>query len=788
MHKLHSIPAEMKEFRQYVMWRYENRGTEKLTKVPYTAQGNLASINNINDWCGFDQALEALPNFDGIGFVLTLIDPYCFVDFDRSDDPQIVQNQINLHSSLDTYSEVSPGGGLHVICKASVPAGRRRDCIEVYSSARFMTMTGNIYANKEIAFRQTAISELWTSLEGTNANLAFAAHSVPATSTDLDIYNQASSATNGQKFLDLWNGDIHTYHYGDHSRADFALVDIIAFYTQNREQINRMFLASGLGQRDKAKRVDYRETMITRAFDKLIPSVDISGLMTKIDSFLEENKTIDLTPVVQHHAELVPASVNVKLQPERTIGTTSDEQNETFQPPPGLAGEIAEFIYKSAWKPVPQIATMGALGLMAGLAGRAYNASGSGLNLYLLLLAKTGRGKEAISKAYEKIFDAIIPLMPTIGDFSGPADLASGQALLRYMSDHNTKSFVSVFGEFGPMLKRITSPTAIGADLMTQKVMLDMYSKSGKSGKIMPTAYSDAERNTKVIYSPGFSFIAESAPQWFDDHVDLGMIATGLLPRFIIAEYDGIRVPSNEDGPLMQPGQKLVQGLMAVATQAMTFFQQNVVMDITFDSTALTKSRTLDKMCDERINKSTDEIISELWNRVHLNTIRIAGLIAVGKNPYTPVIDGQCWDWAERFIIYNIGKLEEKFSTGIMLSVNDSANEFIETERVEEAIIEYLIKDYDKLKSYGVTEDLHRCRVIPFSFFQRRLTRLKPFINAKIGAVNSIKRALQNLLDNGDLQEISKPQAIKTYDYHGRCFAIRSNRILDKAKSQVRVD
>lgn len=774
----------MKSYRQFVLWRYENRGTEKLTKVPYSVYGKLASINNLNDWCGFDEALNALPKFDGIGFVLTLVDPYCFIDFDRSDKPEIIQNQIALHSELDSYSEVSPGGGLHIICKAAVPAGRRRDSIEIYSSSRFMTMTGKVYNAKEIAFRQSIISDLWNSLEGTNANLAYSAHSVPELHSDLDIYNQASTASNGQKFLDLWNGDIDSYHYGDHSRADFAIIDILAFYTQNREQISRLFLASRLGQRDKAKRIDYRETMITRAFDKLIPSVDISGLSLEINNFVNENKFENLDYAYRKHEPLV---VENDIQPALTVGTTSAEQNEVFQPPPGIVGEIADFIYKSAWKPVPQIATMGALGLMAGLAGRAYNASGSGLNLYLLLLAKTGRGKEAISKAYEKIFDAIMPLMPTIGDFSGPADLASGQALLRYMSDHQTKSFVSVFGEFGPMLKRITSPTAIGADLMTQKVMLDMYSKSGKSGKIMPTAYSDAERNTKVIYSPGFSFIAESAPQWFDDNVDLGMIATGLLPRFIIAEYDGIRVPSNESGPLMQPGQKLCQDIMAVATQAMTFFQQNVVMDIVFDGAALTKSRTLDKHCDDRINNSTSEIISELWNRAHLNTIRIAGLIAVGNNPYTPVIDCQCWNWAEKFVLYNIVKLEEKFSNGTV-SVVDSDTEFAEVERVEMSIVEYITTDFEKVKSYGASKSMHSHKIIPYTFFHRRLCKLKPFNKSRVGPTNAIKRALQNLIDNGDIQEIAKPQAIKDLDFHGRCFAIRSKRILEKAKSLVTGD
>lgn len=789
MLNLDSIPHEMRLLNQWVVWKHENRGDDKLTKVPYSPKTQrLASINNPNDWGSFNDVKSAVKSkkFAGIGFILTLSDPFCFVDLDSPGSDEDARRQIEIAKQLDSFSEISPSGnGLHIICKASVPAGRRRMGVEIYSSARFMTMTGNVYNNVEIKFKQQQITELWESLEGVGANAEFATHSVESNASDLEVYNEAANASNGAKFLALWNGDIESYHGGDHSRADMALVDIIAFYTQDREQISRLFLSSGLGQRQKAKREDYRQNMITKSFDKLIPPVDISAVMLKVDSFIHNNKP-ELESTAFAHDSLVPRSVKSQLQPvvksEELQATEQTKIDEVFQMPPGLTGDIANFIYQQAWKPVPQIATMGALGLMAGLAGRAYNASGSGLNLYLLLLAKTGRGKEAISKAYEKLFDAITPLMPQIGDFSGPADLASGQALLRYMSDHQTKSFVSVFGEFGPMLKRITSPTAIGADLMTQKVMLDMYSKSGKSGKISPTAYSDAERNTKTIHSPGFSFIAESAPKWFDENVDLGMIATGLLPRFIIAEYDGKRVESNEAGPLMVPDNKLIQDICALATCSMTCFQQNIVYDIPFCEETKILSRKLDKLCDLRINEADDEIVAELWNRVHLNTIRIAALIAVGNNPYGPLIDVECWQWAERFIIHNIGKLEEKFAEGGLSMVVDSSVEFAETEKLEKTIMQYILTPHEKLKSYSVSESMHRCRVVPYVYFNRRLTRLRPFKDSKIGATNAIKRAIQNLIDNGDLQEIDKRQAKKDFDFTGRCFVLSSTRILEQAK------
>ena len=759
-----NVPEELQLLNKWVCWNYQEIDGKR-TKIPINpVTRTWAKKNEPETWCSFNDAVAHSMAYDGIGFMITHDDPYIFVDFDETDDPEIVANQQFYFQQLNSYSELSPSGkGLHIIVRGKLEVGRRRNKIEVYPYS-FMTVTGNVYRNAPIREAQILVEQLWESLEGVANNSEFANHNVISDLTDLDIYNQALGAKNGELFNDLWNGNWqkHDTTGEKQSAADLKLINILAFYTQDRGQIVRMFRQSGLGQRDKAKRNDYVQPMVTKSFDKLVPPIDFTGLMANMAT-----KYVEPTTVVQ-------------VKPEPVV----QNKDQAYSQPPGLTGELADFIYQQAWKPVREIATIGAWGLMAGVAGRSYNASGYGLNLYLLLLAKTGRGKEAISKGYEKLFDSIAPLMPTIRDFKGPGDLASGQALLRYMSDHQTRSFVSVFGEFGPMLKRITSPTAIGADLMTQKVMLDFYSKSGRSGRVDPTAYSDAEKNTKSIQSPAFSFVAESAPKWFDILADEGMIETGLLPRFIIAQYDGIRVPSNELGPSVFPSQSLAENFMALATQSLAHINTNEPYPIQLDSVAAASSRRLDGECDEIINTSTEDIICELWNRVHLNTIKVAGIIAVGLDPYNPVIESVAWDWAENFVKYNLSKLQCKFSEdGIVNNYGTAETE--EAKKIEDSIVDFLSKSISDLESYSVPPAMHQCRVIPWAYFSRKLTRLKPFKDAKIGATNAIKRAVANLVDNGDLQEVSKPQAVKEFNHHGRCFAIRSAKLANRAKSRV---
>src|SRR5690606_13525509 len=120
---------------------------------------------------------------------------------------------------------------LHIIIKAAIPAGRRRNCVELYSSERYMTMTGDVYNDKPIEYRQELASSLWAQMRG-NTNVGSYDGNAPQTLEDAQIIERARSAANGEKFDALRSGRWSDY-YPSQSEADFAFIDIIAFYTQN---------------------------------------------------------------------------------------------------------------------------------------------------------------------------------------------------------------------------------------------------------------------------------------------------------------------------------------------------------------------------------------------------------------------------------------------------------------------------------------------------------------------------------------------------------------------------
>src|SRR5262249_11781703 len=103
--------------------------------------------------------------------------------------------------------------------------------------------SANGHTGKENPFRQTA-------------------KNAPDHTTDEGIIRLAGRARNGGKFGRLWAGD--TAGYASPSEADSALCCLIAYYTRDEAQIDRLFRRSGL-MRNKWERKDYRDATIAGA-------------------------------------------------------------------------------------------------------------------------------------------------------------------------------------------------------------------------------------------------------------------------------------------------------------------------------------------------------------------------------------------------------------------------------------------------------------------------------------------------------------------------------------------
>lgn len=758
--KFMNVPAEMRLYKQWCVWRYEETDGDKPTKVPYSPTTNrLASVTDPSTWATFDEAVGAATANDwyaGIGFILSEADPFSFIDLDDTKgDAAALDRQLKIYSEFVSYAELSPSGkGLHIIVRGSVPNGRRRSFVEIYCKERYMTMTGNVYRDAPITDCNEALNALWSQMSSGNAAAAMYYGIAEAKEADAVVIARALGAANGDKFKLLHEGQWKEAGYASQSEADFAYVDIVAFYSQNRAQIARLFRTSGLGQREKAKRADYVNYMLNKCFDRMLPPVDIDGLRNQFEDAIEASK------------RATKGTTEVQAVTPYTAPSISPTP---YTAPPGLLGKLAEFIYEAAPRPVPEIALAGAIGLMAGIAGRSYNISGTGLNQYVLLLAPTGTGKEAIASGIDKLMNAVIRTVPAAAEFVGPAEISSAQALTKYMGK-TSASFVSIVGEFGLMLSQMSAQHAPPHLLGLRRMLLDLYNKSGEGKLLRPTIYSDKEKNTQTITAPAFTLLGESTPERFYETLNESMISEGLLPRITCIEYAGERPQLNKTHLQAQPSFEVVEQLASLCATALTLNSQHKAIHVKTDENAQRIFEQFDKHCDSNINSADREIRRHLWNRAHIKAMKLAALVSIGINPIEPVIDQHCANWALGIVVADVRNLLGRFDAGEIGIDNDETRQLA---KLISCVKEYLSRPWSELEKYkSGTAQLHNERIIPYSYVHKRLAVISEFKKDKMGASNAIRRSLKTMTERGDLQEISKATMMTNYKTSALCFMV----------------
>lgn len=769
------IPFEMRHYPQWIVWKFEDVNNKK-TKVPYNIKGYRASVTNPQSWNSFDEVTQAVNNgFDGIGFVLTENDPYAFIDLDHTEDQEEFSKQQTIYTNfIDTYAELSPSGkGLHIIMKGRLPQGRRRGSVEIYSSQRFMTMTGNIYNSRHIENCQNKLDTLFNSLGKSNKIIQLADEQQHY--ADNELFEIAYNAENGQKFYDLYNGHWQDY-YSSQSEADHALINILSYFSRNQEQIARMFRASALGKRQKAMREDYVGKMIKRSFDNYIPPVDIGAMAENVKNALadtEQSKAGNLNLQLMTLAEMFPTQIAPIDAPLPDLSKTNMSYSEyaldvDFENiPNGLIKELARFIYAQSPRPVKAISTMTALALMSGICGRSYNISGTGLNNYFVLLAPTGIGKEGISKGINKLINTILPQQPLAKTFVGLGELVSGISLLRYLSEE-TQCCLTVQGEFGMTMQRMTGRNATPNMLQLRKIILDLYGKSGNGEIMRSTVYADKQKNISEIKAPSFTMLAESTPSTFFDALSDGLVDEGLISRFNIVECTAKRPPLNKHHNKVEVPKDLKDYFLNLASNCLTLNATDQVIDIEMTTEAEQVFNDFDKFCDDEINNSPEESYRQLWNRGHLKSLKIASLFAIGVNIYKPVIDKEQALYAIQFVRESIQQMYNRYSN---LEIGVDSVSFEKRTLDLTYVVGYILIN-SKTTNFG-NDEMKKDYVIPYKLLQSKCASRKSFkSNEKGGVAQNLKLAIQDLVDAGYLVEL-KPHVLKEkYNYSGKAWTI----------------
>lgn len=745
-----NIPMELRVLNQWVGANADKRPIDPKS-------GRSGNVSDPSTWGTFEQACRC--GTPHIGFVFTKNDPYVFIDLDTGKVPSAKDLHASIVIEADSWTETSRSGkSSHIVVKGELPDGLRDDAhaVEIYPHGRHMICTGWTFVESPIRDCQELLDYL-ASMINSKRFVVGELTSEAEIYTDNQLLTRIAESQNGQKFIDLYEGNWIDYdeYNSDHSRADLGFATFLDFYSRNVDQCVRIWKRSKLYRPDKGRRngdgTDYIIRTLTQA---------------RARNEADQNPPIDAAEILQRAEQVLYDKVNPKA-PEAENETTPEplsEYNTHLTLPPGLVGEVAQYIFSASIRPVKEVALMGALALVGGIVGRQYNISGTGLNQYLILLAPTGIGKEGASSGIAKILSKVRETVPAVDEFQGPADFASGPALIKTLD--KKPSFFSIVGEFGLKMQQLADPRVTGADKTLLRVLLDLYNKSGWHQTILGSAYSDQEKNTKIVQAPNVTLFGESTPETFFAKLDENTVKSGLLPRFAFLIYKGHRPPKNKISAFCDPDPQLIQKMCDLVATTVGLQTNGQCTHVMTDSEAQIIFDDFDHFADARINSSS-EVYKHLWNRADVKALKLAGLLAVGVNNVHPIVTKDIAQWAVDFIRQDIMSIETMFRTEKI-----GNGEHLFENEIRDVIEEYLAMNEAKRDSYKIPASIKNKQIIPFTYLRRRLRQRACFREDKRGPAKAIQEALRDLVDAGILHLIPARQRSEKYGLTTELYAI----------------
>jgi hypothetical protein len=485
------------------------------------------------------------------------------------------------------------------------------------------------------------------------------------------------------------------------------------------------------------------------------PTIDLTGILAQMEC-AEAQRQREQQDTFR--AELAASAP----MPEPPASTSS-----SVQYPPGFVGYLAQYIHAQAIRPVPEVAVVTALGIMAGLAGQRWlTSTNSGLNLFVVLVARSATGKDAMNTGIGAVMNAMEPKYPAARSLFDFTEYASGPALTKALA--MSPSMLNVAGEIGHRFLAMSKGKE-SALATWRKTLTDLYHKSGPNGVFGGIGYSDQDKNVGSMSSVAFSLIGETTPTNFYESITEEMMGDGFMSRFLVIQYEGDR-PAKNRHPFVAPPQNLVNWLLNIACQAKNLNERSVFQPVSETYEAAAFLDTFDLECDQHIIAAgDDDRIRQLWSRAHFKALRVSSLLAVGDNPYQPVVQLAHVEWAIALVRHGNAAFLNRIRTGEVGAGTDAGRE----QKILDLCREFVLLPTERLPAYlkdGV--NMQAANIVPRKYLQQRTQRLAAFDKHAFGHARALDLAISAACTNGNLMEIKGTKVVENFGFHGRAFRL----------------
>ncbi len=252
-----NIPVELRSLPQWAVFRTytDNEGKHKKVIIS-PVNSKFAKCNEPETWADFETAKRYCQKYRYKGLVFALTEGITFIDIDHAIDKKTGEilseeaKQLMLLLS-DTYIERSVSGtGIHILMRGSLPENARnrndKKGLEMYDTNRFICVTGDLFSGgTTLKDYSEIVPKINRDFIGVRPEpVTFSRVGTDWSPSDDELVEKIRKSKIADRFDNLYGGALAGF--SDHSSADFAFCSLLAWWTQDAAQIDRIFRASGL--------------------------------------------------------------------------------------------------------------------------------------------------------------------------------------------------------------------------------------------------------------------------------------------------------------------------------------------------------------------------------------------------------------------------------------------------------------------------------------------------------------------------------------------------------------
>lgn len=457
-------------------------------------------------------------------------------------------------------------------------------------------------------------------------------------------------------------------------------------------------------------------------------------------------------------------SEEIECESEKLIKVEPEKMGSNNIPrAPGMLGELEQACYDSMNYQYREVSIISTLSLLGGICGRKFNMLSperSGLNLYSILVADTGVGKNSMKKFASRILrDVLAPAgeeAASYASFLGPGNFTSNKAI------HNAfapaRSRWCIFTELGLLLQQ-----ACGDAEGKQHAILDMFSTGGKYDYTAEVEYSGKDDSLPPLRAVAPTISGESTwanlKKAFDS---MRAMESGFLPRHII-----FRIPKRQ--PIPNPDLRDISELMSnnmvdrlkeLAKLASTVQStpDPDALDMQFDDSIKADARAYQIAYNIKSEemKGVCQVSQHMATRIFEIGVRVAALATlINKSQEDPkwlLVEKREWDWTKDFM------------DGYFNALSTALNGMGEGSPLDEGIIVV----YNKMQSifddtignskFRINVKHREARIVPYSIL-KRATERNGAVNGLSDKYGKFKSGFEKIMD-----DMIREKAVKILD------------------------